>query len=816
MPATHVLVGANTSSGAVVTAKVSSPSTILVSTSPTMSGAVSFGPVSPSNVGRARFVIDGLEPNQQHYYQIHVGTEFEGHFQGQFRTTPIANQPANWTVAAASCAGTGSEYPGVGDVLNPARLSNHPVFNVISTSNPDQFIHIGDVLYYDPGSGVHVPTPTTSEAWETLYRRSWDDVLTQPNQQLLYSNVATPYFYDDHDFGPNDSDGSSAGRDYVTRAYRDYWPHYPLPAGSGSNPIYQSWMMGRVLWMALDVRADRSPNASPDVEEKTMLGDAQLSWIRATLASTQAQALVLVSGSQWIRNGADTWSRFEYDRRRLLDILEETNFLHRMIIVSGDTHELAIDTGTNSQGNIPVFQFASLDSNHSDTPSNIYDTGPSRPGRGQWGRISCVDNGTTITLTGECMVMDRVWRSHPVSITVDDYEIPPGDVIPAPVPSAQSTGYRWYSCSATTGNLIDELPEVVAPELSLVIGDHTSSGLNIPMPLSDKDISRERVAIALAEKRSVIVAEVNETPVWSGWVLNSDVGTDPMASAGCVTPEAYLSGRFIQKDYDFVNRDFAEVIRVLIAENCGPIKGMGQGFHFLVDAPPTGYKVTVSYEANSHKSVRQALDELMAMENGPEWTVRTVWRDIRRQAVDWIIEVRPEVGRVSDTPEHLWEITRQAAFESRSKSDASYTLSTTNSGGKGANVTVAYSSGEGDSRPQSDYQIATDVLRDTGIPIIEDHWQPANDIPDKATLNSYAKERLELTKHGIKNLDLTARFDEYPRLGIDWALGDTVAWVLHGHGHPTGYTGRGRVMRYTLNPQMGTVKPYLWNPGDDL
>lgn len=815
MPATHIVVGANTSSGAVVTAKVSGPATLTVSTDPSFNGAVSIGPVSPSGVGRARFIIDGLQPNSQQYYRVQVDGEDE-FFQGQFRTTPVENQASNWTVAAASCAGTLSEYPGVGDVLNSGRISNHPVFNAIASTNPTQFVHMGDIHYYDIGSGVHVPIPTSGEGWESTFRRAWDDVLTQPNQQLLYANVATPYFYDDHDFGPNDSDGTSAGRDYVTRAYRDYWPHYPLEAGSGSEPIYQSWMMGRVLWMALDVRADRSPNAALDTEEKGMLGEAQLAWIRSTLATTQAQALVLVSGSQWIRSGADTWSRFEYERQRLLGILEETGFLGRMIIVSGDTHELAIDTGSNSRGNIPVFQFASLDSNHSANPSNIYDTGPSRPGRGQWGRISCIDTGSAITLIGECMVMNTVWRTHRVTWEFeDDNPPPPIDVIPPPATSVITDGMQWQSFSSVTGDLLDDIPEVTSGKLRSVIGSHSDAQLSLPLPLADRHISRERIAVALAAKRSVLVAVANQTPIWSGWVMNTRIGTESDADIDTVTPEAYLSHRYIQKDYNFVDRDFAEVIRIIVAENCGPINGVGQGFRFLVDAPNTGKTVSIEYEASTHKSVRSILDELMAMDDGPEWTVRTMWRDATHRSVDWVIEVRDNIGLVTPVPEHQWEIGAQSVFDSTSKSDARYSLSEVNSDGKGANVVVAYSTGEGESKPRSDYQIDHATLS-SGIPIIEHHWQPASDIPDVEDLNSYAKGRLELTKHGLRLIELEARYDAYPRIGYDWNLGDTVGWALYGHGHPSGLIGSGRVMGYTVDIKAGTVEPILWNPEDDM
>ena len=47
--------------------------------------------------------------------------------------------------------------------------------------------------------------------------------------RLRVSLICTDYMWDDHDYGPNDSDRFSPARDAALSSYRDVVPHFPLP-----------------------------------------------------------------------------------------------------------------------------------------------------------------------------------------------------------------------------------------------------------------------------------------------------------------------------------------------------------------------------------------------------------------------------------------------------------------------------------------------------------------------------------------------------------------------------------------------------------
>lgn len=258
MTVISMVVGATTPSGAVFVTKVTTGPNVrvAVSTSPTMSSPTFFGPVAVDAQKVAKVTATGLMANRQYYWRVEDAGVVDAVVTGKFRTHPTLGSPASFTIALASCAGSAPEYPGTGAELAPNRVSNHPVFDTIRELDPLMFAHLGDVHYYDIGSGVHVPDSTV-----TTFRRAFDDVLLQSRQHQLYREVPWAYVWDDHDYGPNNSDGSFVDKANAAQAYRERVPHYPLDDASS---IYQAFQIGRVQFVMADSRYNRTPNSTMD------------------------------------------------------------------------------------------------------------------------------------------------------------------------------------------------------------------------------------------------------------------------------------------------------------------------------------------------------------------------------------------------------------------------------------------------------------------------------------------------------------------------------------------------------------------------
>jgi hypothetical protein len=410
-----MVVGATTPDGATFVAKVDGggPVRVAVADNENMTSPVFTSSQAVDAQGVAKVSITGLDPDTAYWWQVEDNSTLDTSVTGRLRTHPLLNLPASFTIAAASCAGLNSAFPGDGSELADNRLSNHPVFDTIRGQDPLMFVHLGDLHYYDLGSDNHGIVGGGSLA---NYRSGYDDVLNQDRQHQIYREVAWSYIWDDHDFGPNDSDGTHVDKANAATVYRERVPHYPL---DDANGIWQEWQIGRVQFIASDARYYRDPNSDPQGSTKTMLGSAQKTWMEDVLTNSTAKVLVWFMSSQWIHpSGSDTWASFVHERDELVEMLRDTGWLGRMVMVYGDRHALGLTGGLkNSWGSFPILQAASLDSSFGGSSSSLFDIGTDTPGRDQYGTVSVTDLGNLITVKLTGWQGSSEWGSYTFGIS---------------------------------------------------------------------------------------------------------------------------------------------------------------------------------------------------------------------------------------------------------------------------------------------------------------------------------------------------------------------------------------------------------------
>lgn len=410
--------GATTDTSVWVRGKVTGSTSVrlAVSESEALTSPVYFGPVVPV-LNVASIAATGLTPGRRYWYALEDSGVLDTAAKGTFRTHPVAaGERASFIFGAAGDAGlAGGSDAGDGDTFIVNQNTNNPVFDTMRAQALAEdwlmFCHLGDLHYRD--------IATASDA---LYRSAYDDVLTfngaglAARQSQFFRSTATTYVWDDHDYGANNSNKTSVSRANALKVYRERVPHYPLPSGTGATPIYQSWQVGRVLFMASDVRADRDPNADPQSPTKTMLGTAQRAWMENLLSTSTAEALVWIMPSRWMGLGAgsatsDTYDNFMHERQQLVEMFGDLGWLDKMIQLTADKHSLSICSGpTQPYGGFPVYMLSSLDASFGDN-DNLYDIGQ-RGGRQQYGTIAVRDDGHTIGLTGTGYINGAVWKSH--------------------------------------------------------------------------------------------------------------------------------------------------------------------------------------------------------------------------------------------------------------------------------------------------------------------------------------------------------------------------------------------------------------------
>jgi alkaline phosphatase D len=258
-----------------------------------------------------RVIVDGLAAATRYYYTpLLDGAVAMPRPYPSFMTAPAASSPLR--VAFGSCVG------------QRGHLSAAAFGEMAARRNFDLLLMIGDNHYGD----------TTDPA---LLRDHYHMHRTVNGFTRVIREIPTYAIWDDHDFGPNNSDGSTAGKEDSLRVFRDWWanPAYGEPENPG---CYFQFSRPGVDFFMLDVRYHRTPNKTPDEGNKTMLGARQLEWLKSGLAASKAAFKVIASGSEWqTLTQPDCWSSFARERQEIFDFIAGQG-IDGVVLLSGDRH----------------------------------------------------------------------------------------------------------------------------------------------------------------------------------------------------------------------------------------------------------------------------------------------------------------------------------------------------------------------------------------------------------------------------------------------------------------------------------------------
>lgn len=366
-----------------------------------------------------------------------------------------------------------------------------------------------------------------------------------------------------------------------------------------------------------------------------------------------------------------------------------------------------------------------------------------------------------------------------------------------------ATVVDWLACDTVSGEVLAELLDLRAEgSLEMRLGDASTTDLSLPIPLGGVGAPPNNWVDATSPQgwRRMIVAVLAGEPIWAGTIVRRRRGTDATARLATVTLEGYLDKRYVG-DHTWSAQDEASVIGAGLIGDANT----SEGISLTVDAPATGTLRDRIYLATDDRTVLSALQSLMGVSGGPEWTIGLSW-NATQTAVIKTFTMRPRIGFATTEP--------VAVFSSAGDASARYDLEEDYTDGRGANHVVATSSGEGDTRPQSSAARDEDLIA-LG-PRVECRFTPSTSTSATATLDAHAQQALALMAQGARVWQISARADADPVLGRDWVAGDDIGYDLTGHGHPQGVTGVARAIGWRLDPHAGVVVPLLLTPGDEV
>lgn len=214
----------------------------------------------------------------------------------------------------------------------PARVPVQSIWSQVARFRPAAFLFIGDNNYM-PGKaeGYNLPEASVREIM-SLYHRRFRQI---PGLRDIVATTPSYGIWDDHDFGPNNSDRTFEWRDLAIETFRRYWPN-PYAESSGVPGVFHRFRIADVEFFMLDNRSHRDPNEAED--RTTMFGQGQLEWLKARLKTSTATFKVIASGGTAVVDGTgEMWSNFGDERDRFFAWLFAED-ITGVFFLAGDWH----------------------------------------------------------------------------------------------------------------------------------------------------------------------------------------------------------------------------------------------------------------------------------------------------------------------------------------------------------------------------------------------------------------------------------------------------------------------------------------------
>ena len=253
-----------------------------------------------------------LSPDTLFYYGVKVDGTTSGQLTGSFRTPPQAGTPHKFSMVLTSCMKVGQPQGS---------------WDIIREQKPDLHLTVGDTQYSD------TTDPSIQWAHHLRYRRI-------PEFAAVIRNIPTYAMWDDHDYGPNNSDGTAPGKEGSLAGWKQFWVN--PAAGTAQTPgAFFRFMWGEVEFFVVDGRYHRSPDDAPDDKNKRMLGDEQFQWLLNGLRNSRAKFKVIASGSTLNHSKSDGWKIYTFARHRLFDAIREHK-INGVVYMSGDIHNSVV------------------------------------------------------------------------------------------------------------------------------------------------------------------------------------------------------------------------------------------------------------------------------------------------------------------------------------------------------------------------------------------------------------------------------------------------------------------------------------------
>jgi len=237
----------------------------------------------------------------------------------QYRTAP-----PNFSFLVGSCLYTNDssfDRPG-----RPYGRSSDTLFQSMTSIESEFMLWLGDNIY--------LRTPDF-DSKTGIYHR-YTDYKSKKYLHEFWSSRHHYAIWDDHDFGPNNSDGSYLYKDLTREAFKDFWanPTY----GRKEEGIHTAFRWSDCYFVLLDNRYFRDPNNMPG-SDVSILGAEQLEWFKQQLISAKGSFIFVAVGGQLLNPSKmyENHANYEKERDEIIRFIQD-NDIKNVIFLTGDRH----------------------------------------------------------------------------------------------------------------------------------------------------------------------------------------------------------------------------------------------------------------------------------------------------------------------------------------------------------------------------------------------------------------------------------------------------------------------------------------------
>ncbi len=215
------------------------------------------------------------------------------------------------------------------------------IFKSMGYTVSDFMLWLGDNTYY------------LDKEWRSYEKMYLKNVKMRKDKYINEFIQSRPQYaiWDDHDFGPNDSDGSFVGKDTSLLIFQQFWAN-PSYGHDSTKGIFTHFTKEDVDFFLLDGRYHREPDVC-------MLGDKQLDWLKEKLKKSKANFKIIASGNQILpemgKKMGECMAHYGSEKDELLEFLLEEK-ITGVIFLSGDRHYTELNYYAREDA-YPLYEF---------------------------------------------------------------------------------------------------------------------------------------------------------------------------------------------------------------------------------------------------------------------------------------------------------------------------------------------------------------------------------------------------------------------------------------------------------------------------